>query len=110
MTVNGSATGNIATANDKDWWAIDLGTGTYQIDLQGEQSSSGTLADPKISGIHNSVGTKLTDTDNDNGQGLTHDLESRVVYSTNSSGIRYISVASADGPGTYTLTVTDITQ
>ena len=83
MRVGSSARGNIfPTEYDEEWWAIDLQRGgTYRIDLQGEQSSSGTLPDPKINGIHNSSGNHISGTISDNGQGLTHDLESRVVFS-----------------------------
>ena len=78
--------------------------------MQGEQSSSGTLAeDPKIGGIHNSSGNHISGTISDNGEGLTHNLESRVVFTATSTGLHYINVASEDGAGTYTLTVTNLT-
>ena len=111
MRVASSARGNIfPTQFDQDWWAINLQSGgTYLIDLQGEQSSSGTLPNPKIGGIHNSSGNYISGTINDDGEGLTHNSESRVVFTATSTGTYYISVASEDGVGTYTLTVTDLT-
>ena len=113
MRVASSARGNIFPTEIRRWKtggrSICRAGGTYLIDLQGAQSSSGTLPDPKISGIHNSSGNHISGTINDNGQGLTHNLESRVVFTATSTETHYISVASADGAGTYTLTVTNLT-
>ena len=109
MTVGSSATGRLATDSDIDWWAIDLETGkTYLVDLQGEDSSSGTLPNPEIDGIYNSSGHYISGTFNDDG-GTGRD--SRVEYTATSTGTYYISaLTSEDDGGTYTLTVTDITQ
>ena len=109
VTVGSPATGDISNGGDEDWWAVDLEMGkTYRVDLQGSYSSSGTLVNPELFGIYNSSGTRINGTYNDDRElGL---LESRVEYTATSTGAYYISARTVDDPGTYTLTVTDITQ
>ena len=47
ITVGGSVTGEIETANDRDAYAVELVAGrTYRIDLEGVATDKGTLVDP----------------------------------------------------------------
>ena len=47
MDVGGSATGNIETGDDRDWFAVELEADTrYQIDVEGADTDRGTLPDP----------------------------------------------------------------
>ena len=44
VAVGGSATGEIETADDKDWFEVELEAGrTYQFDLQGAPSDNGRV-------------------------------------------------------------------
>ena len=46
VAVGGSATGEIETAGDKDWFEVELEAGrTYRFDLQGAPGGHGTLSD-----------------------------------------------------------------
>ena len=47
VAVGGSATGNIDSDTDADWFEVHLEVGhTYQIDVEGVDTGQGTLADP----------------------------------------------------------------
>ena len=52
VTVGGSATGEIETVNDRDWFAVDFIAGrSYRIKLEGSKTGQGTLDDPYLRGI-----------------------------------------------------------
>ena len=47
VEVGASATGNIASTSDKDWFRVDLEAGkVYQFDLEGSPTGRGSLGDP----------------------------------------------------------------
>ena len=47
--VGETATGDIGTARDRDWFAVELVAGReYQIDLRGSPTDDGTLSDPRL--------------------------------------------------------------
>ena len=49
VDVGGSVTGNIGNGTDGDWFKVVLEAGTrYQIDLEGADTSRGTLPDPRM--------------------------------------------------------------
>ena len=57
VAVGGSATGDIETAHDQDWFAVELVAGrTYQFDLGGSPSEGGTLRDTFLRAIYDSEG------------------------------------------------------
>ena len=67
VEVGGSATGEIETAGDVDWFAVDLLAGTtYEIDVFGSAVIVGALRDPYLVGIHDSNGVLIENTTNDN--------------------------------------------
>ncbi len=105
VDVGGSATGNIETGTDRDWFKVVLEAGTrYQIDLEGEPTGRGTLANPKIRTIINAEGNSITGVnDNDGGVGNN----ARVIYSPTADGTYYAQVVDSTGTatGTYTLSV-----
>lgn len=78
------STGNIELANDKDWFKVWLDGGiSYQIDLKGAYSGSGTLSDPYLFGVYNKTATLLPGTtDNDSGPGN----EARVTFTAPGDG------------------------
>ena len=110
VPVNGSTTGTIDYSGDRDWFAVDLEPGTYQIDMEGRWNFSGTLPDPYLYGIHDAEGNLIPGTTDDNG-GFT--LHSRVQF-TATQAARYYIAAGADNDvfetdqGTYTLSVEEV--
>ena len=107
VAVGGSVTGNIGTTNDQDWFAVTLEADrTYQIDMKGSVTGSGTLSDPYLRGIYDSNGTLIAGTsDNDGG---FHD-NSRVVFTASEDATYYVAAgANGNGVGTYTVEVTDV--
>ena len=109
VEVDGSATGDIETGRDRDWFAVTLEAGRiYRIDLEGSRTGGGTLSDPYLYGIYNANGHHLNGTtDDDEGAGFN----SRLYFTTEEAGTYYVA-AGAYGTrrGTYTLTVTDATD
>ena len=109
LTVGGSANGKIEYEDDRDWFAVRLEAGkTYRIDLEGSDTDAGTLRDPYLRGIQDAEGYLLSDTTNDDGGAYDN---SRVEFTATEDAIYYVA-AGADGGamGTYTLSVTDITN
>ena len=107
VAVGGSATGEIEFAGDRDWFAVELEAGTtYRIDLEGSDTSRGTLRDPYLRGIHDADGTLISDTINDDsGSGRN----SEVVFVADDAGTYYISAGGyGRNTGTYRLSVSEI--
>ncbi len=106
VDVGASATGNIASTSDKDYFRVDLEAGkTYQFDLEGADSGRGTLVDPFLSLYDGSATFLLVDDDSGT------DLNSQMVYTAASAGAHYLraTTGAANLTGTYTLSVRDIT-
>ena len=110
VAVGGSATGEIEFNGDRDWFAVTLEANkTYRFDLKGSDSGAGSLYDPYLRGLYDSDGNRISGTGSDAG-GIGHN--SRVTFSATEAGTYYVS-AGADGwfgQGTYTLSVTDVTD
>ena len=107
MTVGGTATGNIGTRGDRDWFAVELVAGTvYRIDLKGRSSDDGTQRDPYLRGVYDAEGDLLPYTKNDDhGTGSN----ARVYFTATETGTHYIAAgADGNGQGTYTLAVTEL--
>ena len=109
VAVGGSTTGDIDYAGDRDWFAVTLEAGkTYRIDLEGLATGAGTLWDPYLRGVHDAEGVLLAGTTNNNG-GAGYD--SRVTFTAHEAGTYYVAAgARGDDEGTYTLSVTDVTD
>ena len=113
VAVGGSATGEIESAGDKDWFAVELEAGrTYRFDLQGAPSGHGTLSDTFLRRILDAEGDKsIGDGDhrtyNDDFQGSR---DSRVTFKATATGTYYVEASGdRDETGTYRLTVADVT-
>ena len=112
----GSATGNIETKGDRDWFAVDLEAGkSYRIDLEGSSKDHGTLFDPAILGIHDSNGDRIANTGNNNGY---DEFDSVVIFTPEADGAYYIAAGShsfrsgsslLSYTGSYRLSVTEAT-
>ena len=109
VTVGGEVSGKIGAADDRDWFAVTLEADkTYRIDLKGSPTGNGTLTDPYLRGVHDANGVRIAGTtDDDGGSGLN----SRVTFPAVEAGTYYVAASAyRDGEGTYTLSVTDITN
>ena len=109
VAVGGSATGAIGAAGDQDRFAVELEVGrTYQFDLTGSPGGGGTLTDTFFRAIYNSEGQYQADSYNDDFDG---GRDSRVTFTATESGTYYARVSGdRDEVGSYTLSVTDVTQ
>ena len=109
VAVGGSSTGEIELVGDRDWFAVELEAGKiYRIDLEGSSTDAGTLSDPYLRGIYDANGNLIFGmTDNNGGTGNN----SRVYFTATENAIYYVA-AGARGAieGTYTLSVTDVTD
>lgn len=107
LLVGQSATGEISSATDEDWFAVELVAGqTYDIRLLG--FGAGFLSDPVLR-IYDSAGTMLNmDDDGFTSNSGTHEIDSRLVFTATTSGTFFIE---ADAYGTvtgdYLLSITD---
>ena len=111
VAVGGSATGRINYADDHDWFAVDLQAGkSYQIDMKGSTTGHGTLYEPELIGIHNAAGGLIHGTwARDGGAGVFPN--SRVTFTATNDGTYYVEAAGdGNGTGTYTLSVTHLTD
>ena len=110
VAVGGSATGDLETPGDRDWFAVTLEAGkTYRIDLEGSQTGKGTLYDPYLRGVHDADGALIAGTtDNDGGAILSEN--SRVFFTPGEDGTYYVAAGANWGYGTYTLSVTELSD
>ncbi len=108
VAVGGSATGEVETAGDRDWFAVTLEAGrTYRIDLEGSRSGAGTLSNPYLRGVHDADGNLISGTPSDDG-GVGRN--SRATFTPEEDGTYYIAAgAYRSGSGTYTVSVADVT-
>ena len=115
VTVGGSARGRIETADDRDWFAVELEAGTeYRFDLDGRTSATLSLTDPKIYGIHDANGDLIPGTGDDE-SGWYHDA--RLLFTPSTTGTYYVAAGAGDllwmawaSLGAYKLTVTVFTD
>ena len=112
VAVGGSATGNIGSATDVDWFEVQLEDNhRYQIDVEGDDTGQGTLADPNFLGLRGyhpvapDTLALLPGVDDDNsGKGKN----AKLTYTPSGwlAGTFYISVSGGnDATGTYRLRV-----
>ncbi len=105
VAVGGSATGDIQSANDQDWFAVELVAGqTYQIDVRGRSTGDGWLPDPYLHGIHDAEGNLIAGTTNDDGG---EGNNSRLTFTATENGTYYIAAGANSGQGTYVVEVAE---
>ena len=107
LRVGDSATGEIESGGDVDWFKVRLQAGkTYRIDLEGLPTRAGTLEDPELLGIHVIRENLLPDTENDD-DGILYN--SRLFFSADRYGDYYIAAgARGNRTGTYKLLVEEV--
>lgn len=101
ISVGVSAKGEIEFAGDRDWFRISLDEGeTYQIDLRGKQSASGTLPDPLLY-LRDAGGVAVAE--DDDGSGM---LDSRLIYVADRTGDYFVDAGgfAVSQTGTYDVT------
>ena len=108
VAMDGSATGEIDYAHDRDWFAVELEAGRiYRIDLKGSEAGDGTLENPYLRGIFDANGNFIAGTANDN---IGWNYNSRVYFTAEEAGVYYVAASdSYNGRGTYTLSIEDVT-
>ncbi len=99
LTEGQFAGGNIEVPYDEDWFAVTLSAGrTYTFNLEGSDTSQGTLADPYL--VLRDGRTFSTVSNDDGGIGLN----SLLRYTPTTSATYYLAVrAPTGGTGTYRL-------
>ena len=66
LSVGSLADGNIETAGDRDWFAVELVAGrTYRFELEGAATGSGTLEYPVLRGVYDFEGHLISATGDD---------------------------------------------
>ena len=107
VEVGASATGNVESATDKDWFAVDLEAGKrYQFDLEGAPNGRGTQPDPYL-GLYDRSATPIKGNDD-----LTPgNFNSAIAHDVTATGTYYLEArgATVADTGTYTLSVRDVT-
>jgi hypothetical protein len=105
ISAGGSTSGNIETSGDADWFKVTLVAGTtYQFDLKGSDTGSGTLQQPWLF-LYDSAGNQLRSDLNGGGStGPGPGWNSQLIYTAPSNGDFYLaSGPSGTGTGTYTI-------
>ena len=102
VTVGGSATGDIETAGDRDWFAVTFKAGRiYRIDLEGHDTGGGALAVPQYLGLYKRNGDFTTVRDMTIQPGGCYQAEADVTY--------YLEVGGrGGGTGGYRLSVAEV--
>ena len=118
--IGSSVTGNIESATDRDWFRVRfngrIGERVYWLELKGADTGDGTLPDPLIVGIYDRQGNYIPFShvlgqsltwNNDSGQGRNAITD----FTEPCAGDYFVAVAGNEGStGSYTLSVTDITD
>ena len=106
VTVGGSATGEIETAGDRDWFAVTLEADkTYRLDLKGRDTGDGALRNPYLGGVYDADRAYVGGVDDDGGKGRN----SRGYFTPDEDGLYFVAAdATGGGTGTYTLSVVEV--
>ena len=107
VVVGDSVTGNIESARERDWFAVELeAERTYRFDLMGSHTDDGELSDPYLRGIYDEDGDFIANTrDDDDGLGRN----SRETFTASEDGTHYVAAGAYRGyQGTYTLSVEEV--
>ena len=107
VAVDGTATGNIETVRDRDWFAVTLEAGkTYRFDLEGTWTNKGTLSNPYLWGLYDANGTQIELGRIGGGIGYN----SHRYFAADANGTYYVEAGAEHGPwvGSYTLAVTEL--
>jgi len=105
IAIGASASGTIEVEGDIDYYAVDLKAGvTYQFDLEGARTGSGTLDDPLFEGLFDANNKRLVDQDDDGGVRSN----SRIVFTPETNGTYYLAATSFNNTGAISIEQDDI--
>ena len=110
VAVGGSVQGTIDPVGDRDWIAVELEEGrTYRIHLRASFTNDGTLVAPHIHGIRDSAGNLV---DGPAYEDVDRIENSRLTFRAGQTATYYVDVGvrGFEWPGTYTLSVSDVTD
>ena len=109
VAVGGSATGEIETPGDRDWFRVVLEANkTYRVDLEGSSTRAGTLGDPYLRGVHDEHGVLIAGTTNNDGG---WNRNSRLYFTAAADGTYHVAAGAAGSSrGPYRLSVMDVTD
>ena len=109
VAVGGTATGEIEAARDFDWFAVNLVAGrTYVIDVEGDDTGGGTLANAVLRSLRDADGNRIAGTYNQNG-GVGKNA--RLTFTATETATHYVEARGKwSQTGTYTVRVTDDTE
>ena len=122
LTVGVPTGGEIEVADDRDWFRVSLLADTmYWIEVKGKPTSSGTLRDPRLLGVHDASGVRISGTSTETGGAQSRpwyssDNNARLVFTPSTAGNYYISAAGnpndswAHHVGTYEVLVTVVSD
>ncbi len=104
LAIGSGISSTIDVAGDRDWIKVYLvSESTYQFELRGASSGTGTLDDPYLN-LYDAYSLWIT-SDDDNGQGY----ESQLTYTADYTGVHYLSAgAYGSGTGAYYLEAEEI--
>ena len=107
VAIGGSATGNIETTNDADWFKVNLTAGqTYEFKLEGSDTGQGTLQYTALE-LRDSAGNHLLyggSSDTGPGPGWT----SLLTYTATTTGTYYLASLGGTELGTYTVSAASL--
>jgi hypothetical protein len=107
VAVNGSSTGTLELAGDRDWFSVGLIAGTtYRVDLQGLRAGGGTLEDPYVR-IRSSSGALVSEND-DIDLGVNRD--SLLTFQATTTGTYYLEAGAFEDnyTGTYRASISSV--
>ncbi|MBV1901346.1 MAG: hypothetical protein KUG56_06700 [Kordiimonadaceae bacterium] len=105
IVIGGSITGEIEVEGDIDYFAVQLQAGvTYQFDLEGGLTGSGTLDDPFFEGLFDANNVRLVGQDDDGGVRTN----SRIIFTPAITGTYYLAATSFDNTGAISVEQEDV--
>ena len=108
VAVDGSATGELESYGDEDWFAVTLQAGkAYRIHVKGSATADGTLSDTTLAGVYDAAGKRIDGTyDSFSGTGRN----SLTIFTPDADGTYYVAAkAYGNGEkGTYTVAVDEV--
>ena len=114
VALGGSVTGTVDSASDIDWWAIPADLhGHLLFDLEGVDTGRGSLEDPWIYGIFSARNSNPWSSRGSGDAGVGRNSQVSREFHRNSRYSFFVAVRGhgrGTNTGTYTLTVTDITN
>ncbi len=114
VVLGGSVTGTVDSASDIDWWAIPADVdGHLLFDLEGADTGRGSLEDPWIYGIFSARNSNPWLSSGGGDAGVGRNSQTYREFVRNSRYSFFVAVRGhgrGTNTGTYTLTVTDITN